>query len=549
MEKDKGINYFLIAWIIFITALYLSNFSYGASGDDSPGYIFSAYKIKETGSSIYQDEIAKVFIDNELKPEVAKPHWYYDLLNEKGFMAPMFPIGYPIIMATFSQIFGEVGYYLVNPIISIIFLISFYCLLREIALFGKLANLFALVTVIFISINESFWLFTIYQPMRDNTPFLFMSLALLVFYHAIKSDKLVLYGLGGLFLGYAVNIRFETIILVIPLASLYLYSKKEHFSTKKSFFVSVFFAIFLLVSTSMSIIEIKNTNMLSYHSKYKSVDSLTNGGSTNSNQLDKILPSGLSLNNLFNNQGKYMAGEGSFIVYLNIILFEIFGYYFIPFLIVGSIFLFINSRSAFLLFSLWALVIFLFYSMWVNPYYRYIILAAPPLAVLYTSSFIGLFKYVKNEKTKIVALLILLIFTMINYTPSLLVMEDYLEGKRPIPSPKSVTYQDFEKVSSFDLQPHYDVIITAGSTGDMIGFLEAHTGVKFIYLGGVENPFDYIQTLIENGYRVGLWSNLYDKKERDFQIFIESRYNTQHMSSIKFKTLGAVEIYSIYQRS
>jgi Dolichyl-phosphate-mannose-protein mannosyltransferase len=523
-----NVDKLLILWLIFIAFLYFSNMSYGALGDDSPGYIFMASKIVETGSSTYQDEIVHLFLENGLNARLALPHSGYNILNDDGLVGSVSAEGYPRIMAFFYIIFGPIGFYIVNPLLSVLFLMSFYCLLKELFPFRESRTIFAFVCTFILSINGFFWTLSTYQPMTDTTPLLFICLSMLLFIKSFRIEKsgMLLIGLSGLLFGWGLCIRYANVVLLLPFFAFFIYSERRKLMSLSNIRLITIFTICILFASSVAIMNIHENKTLQYHSQWS--DDST------------IKPSGLSLENIYNNQGKFKPGVGSFFIYKDVIMNKIFAPNILFFLIIGCLFLLVHSKISFIFITLWMFAIVSLYLMWVNPYWRYIAPAIPAFIVLYVSALFAIPKLMVNKRIRILSITILVILVVIGNMGSIARTDKIIFGNPSLPSDKSVSYGDFQNVMSID--NNFDAFVTMGKSNTMIGFLRTYLGTPFIIVSKGDTHINEIDILLKNGYKVGLW---YDGSDSKTFGIIKSNYNLTEYSINVYDTMGTIKIYSI----
>ena len=190
--KNKHFKISLIIFIIAIlgfTVFYFSNHTYGALGDDSPGYIFMASRYFNGESPIFKDKLISQLSEkydygnNDYdKDEIdfALPHFSYKLISPEGKIAPKSPTGFPYLMALSGKIFGEKGFYYVNPLCGILILIGLYLLVLELFKQKDYRYWVALASVIILGLANQFWSYVMMEPLREIPSLAFIIFSLLV---------------------------------------------------------------------------------------------------------------------------------------------------------------------------------------------------------------------------------------------------------------------------------------------------------------------------------------------------------------------------------
>ena len=109
----------------------LPNRSFGASGDDSVGYILAAENLAD-GRVIYQDAAYRA-VRMELGHEIAASFLpsHYVPVGEDGRVVSKYPIGFPSFLAAARFVFGHGGYSLVGPLMGAVAVAGVFLLCME----------------------------------------------------------------------------------------------------------------------------------------------------------------------------------------------------------------------------------------------------------------------------------------------------------------------------------------------------------------------------------------------------------------------------------
>jgi hypothetical protein len=186
-----------------------SRAAYAVGGSDSAGYAHIA-------RSILKGEIVRRVTGPDL---LGLPNDFdnifmpvsYDPGPRPGTMSPMYPIGFPMLMATGALIAGwERGPFLVTPLVGLLSLLLIYLVGLELGL----PRVFSMAGAIMLAASPTFIHYST-QPMSDAVA-MFWSLAAIL--AALRSRKLDGWALlAGAAFGMAFLTRPSSILLLIPL--------------------------------------------------------------------------------------------------------------------------------------------------------------------------------------------------------------------------------------------------------------------------------------------------------------------------------------------
>ncbi len=543
---NKKINIVaFILLIIVILFLYIGGHTFGALGDDSPGYIFMASKYFNGSSPIFVDQTVSDIIDilgrdridqliADQEMDFLLPHFNYKLLSYSGKIAPEVALGFPFAMNLMGKIFSsDVYFYLLNPLVAVGSLIILYFIVLEILFRYKYMYLIALTSVFLLAFFNYFWSLSLGEPITEIITLFFLLTSLLIFIKWINKDKYYYLALFALFFGVAMNFRITSVIFIPAYIGAYFLVKKK-IKTKFKFIV-IYALIFILIVSSVYLFTIDNN----FNSKNEISSTFGQSITANADHTQ-----GLSLVNLYNNQGKYRAGEGGIMVYYDFIKsISPLGISFI--LILTSLIYFSIKDRKLLYFSiLWILPTYLFFSMWVNPYGRYIFNLVPALAILLAFALVLYFRFInslefnKYIKTLIVFLTIILI--IISFYPN--INNSILSAtSKAVPTDRSVTKNDLMQIKDIHLDGTKPVIVFLDNTIQYAAFIEAHTKIRSLK----QFPDDLFDELIngmkDKGYEIYFW---YDKTS-DYDLYqITSTYHIEEVNDFQFE-FGDIILYKI----
>ncbi len=384
----------ITALVVFFGALYFNDRAWGTWGDDSAGYIYLAGRMIQGQPLVYQDPLAKLglefFGDEKLARWLTPTH--HEFINQQGWLASKYPVGASMLLAGAAWLAGDsAGFYFVIPALAVLNLVLTYLL--AVTLFAKhrWRHLIGLVSALLLGFSNLYYTYALSQPMREipSTAFLlttFLTLAMAV--RALKHRQQRRWQAVGWLvvsaaaMGMAFNIR-ETSLVVLPAALAYAISALWHKNytwrtnlRKVMPYIAAFFVVFVLAA----IPTINNSISISAEKEvFKKRDRSEIVLLSNINHIQTI-----SVKNLFANDGKFRPGKGSLPHYWQIMQKATPLPYFLVLVLVGLVYLWRESRPTAALLFLWPLAILTIFSLWINPYSRYILPLFPALMLVGT---------------------------------------------------------------------------------------------------------------------------------------------------------------------
>ena len=361
---------------------FLFSHAWGAWGDDSPGYIYTAGQIANGEELVVQDELVQRglerFEDEKLVRWLAPTH--HEIISPDGWIASKYPIGLSWIMAQVAKLFSIESMYVVVPVLAVATVVMTYWLaIVWIPDAPTTRRVVGIVAALSVGLASLFSAYAVAQPMRDIPALAFMTAAVLgmgVYFKIRVGHKWLSFGLllvsGGL-LGMAMNIRETAVLLLVPLLAVLVWEYRSHW---KQLLASV--GMLLLGTVLVFSLSIWNSIQITEHKQNFRQKDVTNIAITSN--IDHI--QSLSFENIYNNQGKFKPGVGGANQYWQVM--QSFSAWppFIIMAIAGLAVLLWKHRREGIVFGFWVGSMFLLFSMWINPYPRYILSIVVPVALL-----------------------------------------------------------------------------------------------------------------------------------------------------------------------
>lgn len=466
--------------------LFFQGRAFGAWGDDSPGYIYQATLLYANKPVVYYSELADVAFDYFEKPGDVRfvlPR-HHRPLNRDGMIASKYPLGAGILMAGLGNIFqSESAFYLLVPLsttaaLGLIFILT-YLILDKYKVSVRVLS--ASLAAILLGVSNLFYEYAFSQPMRDIPSLVFILGAFVLLVIAKKYRKVMwpLILVAGLSYGMSLNIR-HTGIVVAPAFVIFLLSffpKITREIWRPIVKMAVGFFLFVGVALIPTFI---NSYQISQHKISFETDTSEVVIASNVDHLES-----LGLENLFDNQGKFRPGEGALPHYWKILNRFSTLPLLMVFVLIGIISLAKKDKSATISF-LWAgASIFGLFSLWINPYSRYILPTFPFVALFAGLGIVvGLGYWLKvapNSKTKAVGIVLAVGTIFFLLSPSLdRIVEDFREP--PLVN-KALSREDFSTLKKIPgiLNSNNPFLIMTGNwmfgLGEMI---EGHDGIPHL---------------------------------------------------------------------
>ncbi|MFC1598233.1 hypothetical protein ACFL2M_01735 [Patescibacteria group bacterium] len=559
---------FIVALVLGFSVLYFDDHSWGTWGDDSAGYVFLAGRMLAGEPLVYYDELAaaglEFFGDEKLARWLTPTH--HQFINTQGVIASKYPVGAPLLLLAGAKLYGSgAGFYLVTPVLAVLNLVLVYILALLLFPRQKFRHLIGFLSAISLGVSSLYYDYAIAQPMREIPSICFillLAIFLILGVRQVKSGEKKhrwlaygLFALSGLACGMAFNIR-ETAVLVVPgaivFAMMVLWQKEVKIWTniKKMLPYALTFllaAIIAITPTIQNSINISKDKEVFKARDTSEVVVLSNIGHVES----------LSLQNIFDNQGKFRPGKGSLPHYWNIMQKSTPLPYFLVLVLVGIFYLWKESKPKTLFLVLWAFGVLTIFSLWVNPYSRYILPLFPPLILI---GVYGLFALVQRflpavfkQKKIVTALAVVIAGAFIaGYQPIFASINENLITD--VYRFKAISQNDLNTVIQIgeDLQAYEKpVLMFAGDWQYGISeTMQAHTGLKTVRFP-FEQRFEFDEEQVDaffeqmkaDGYTLFVWSDV--TASADFFEWFAQQEVTE-VSQHEFSFEPAVTIHKVW---
>ncbi len=557
----KKTGYLSLIFLIIISLsfgyLYLVQHAWGTWGDDSAGYIYLWGRLAQGQPLVWQESLTvqalDFFADEKLARWTAPTH--HQIISPTGYLASKYPIGLSLLMYWASSLFNsDLAIYFVQPILAVGCLLLTYLLAHQI--FSSLqikfpwAALLSLLAAVVLGLSELYYSYAVAQPMRD-IPAIFFLLAgylFLFLYLNLKqqSRRIFLFILAVLFLGFSFNIRETSLIIALPASLLLLTAKRSKKEWGKLILISVItFAVAIIPSIYNSALITK------YKQKFKPKD-LTSIALTSN--LDHL--SSFSLQNIFNNQGKFRPGRGGLPYYWQIIQESTPALFFIALAFLGLLYLFKKNKWLAGSLLLWVISYLALFSLWINPYSRYILPIFPILAILGVYGLYCLIYYLLpqffSSKKQIISLSAIIVLAfLISYWPTLITIKDNIANQVNIY--KAISQEDLNTLKDLGGQiagPTDLLLFTGDWEYGLSETLAAHTGVQAVRFPleqkkitfNSEQVHQFLdQVLAQRPIYLWLDSTTNEQSNQFFQ----ANYNLEPLYNYSFTFEPAVQIYAI----
>lgn len=197
--------------VLIIVRVHSTNI---VGGSDSYGYISASLRLSQ--GKIWQPE--RVFSLFGLDEDSRISHPLGE--KEKGSLGtvPSYPLGYPLLMALFICVFSLEGAFWVTPLLSAGTVVLTYLLGR--AFFGRIGGVFA-AALVFVLPN---FMWSSFQPLSD-IPATFFTVFVLFVMVGLR-PRTWTDVLAGVVAGYAVWIRPNMMLLILPIVTWLLFHRQ-----------------------------------------------------------------------------------------------------------------------------------------------------------------------------------------------------------------------------------------------------------------------------------------------------------------------------------
>ncbi len=418
--------------------MYLTNHAWGSWGDDSPGYIYTAGQFLHGEELVSQDPLVQAafsaFEDEPLARFVAPTH--HEIISPDGWIASRYPIGLGFLLYLTAEVSGsdELMYVLV-PILAVgVVLLTYVLALLMICTTPALQRVIGIMSAVTVGMANLYANYAVSQPMREIPSMFFFMLAFVGIILGLRKWKYRWIGISillgaGLAYGYSINIRETSGILLLPIVIWFFYGIKKKEWKARAKLLGVFF-IGLVLAASLSI---WNSAAITEHKeKFRAKDISSIAITSNFDHVQS-----LSIQNLYNNQGKFRPGVGGVNQYWGVM--QQFSDW-PPLLLaalLGLLFLWKQDRKQAYLLGSWFAVIFILFSAWINPYARYILPLLPAIAISAAFGMVATLVYIRKKLElsrmtwSLIALVIVISF-FVSQQPSLAKRQEHIQGQQQV---------------------------------------------------------------------------------------------------------------------
>lgn len=493
MKELKKYFPILLGLIIstFFALVYLHNHAFGAWGDDSPGYIAMTGRLVQGQPLVYQDTLAQqglnVFEDERLARWLRPVH--YEFINPDGWMAPRYPIGIAFILSIGAIMTRNLaGMYLVVPLLAAINVGLLFWLTALVTHFSRYRWLLAVVSAWALGITTLYYELALSQPMREIPTLTFIliaTLALIYWQKRLATNTVKktwwLLVISAIALGIAMNIR-ETATVLLPSIMIYISAtvraKKYHAILRSLGLYLATIVIALLPTIYMAI------RLDTLQAPFKRRDVTLPAVVPNIDHITSI-----GLRNMFNDYGKFRPGHGALPHYWSVMSDITPMPWFLFFALLGGVLLWQYAKKETWLLVSWLLSILFMFSIWINPYSRYIIPLFPTVIILGCFGVVQLLdlllSYLPLKKFQFFIVTgIIVIGSVVLYQPAFAKLRHHFTADTYYS--KSISHRDLNSLIALGEQLKKDspapLLIFTGSHHGLPEVFTTHTNIRTVTL-------------------------------------------------------------------
>lgn len=479
--------------------------AYGAYGDDSPGYIYTAHQLINGEALVQQDALvqdALAWFSYEPWARFVAPA-HHEIISPEGWIASRYPIGLSVLMAGAAWLAGDpLAMYLVVPWLAVVVVLATYLgavwLLPVSAPWKRVLGIGSAFVVLGSTL---FFTYSVAQPMREIPALAFFLVAAFL---TIKTKRWYWLVIAGMAFGYSVAIRETNAILLIPLLLYGLRGKWIAFGVGAILIYLPFLWYAGQITQHKEVFREKDITSIAITSNIDHIRSF-------------------QLSNLWDNQGKFKPGVGGINQYWSVIRQFSPWPPFLLCILIGLIYLWKHHRPLFRLLVSWTAVVIVLFAAWINPYPRYILPILPVLAWLSMLGALTSWQWLRCQlrlqRWASLAVIGLLAVSFIAiYQPVFANRQEYV--RTGLPQDRELTNEDLVTIqAATDLilthsvsagQP--PILLMLGETkGGLAETIMSHTNVRVIRFPNKdkEQPpedqwLDYVRHLDET-YALYLW--------------------------------------------
>lgn len=554
------------------SVVYFDDHAWGTWGDDSAGYIFLAGLLYQGEPLVYNDELAtaglEYFEDEKLARWLTPTH--HQFINPRGTIASKYPIGASLVMVAAARILGtDNAFYFVTPALAVANIILVYILGLLLFSHSRHRHIIGTLAAVFMGVANLYYNYAIAQPMREIPSMFFMLLAVVFTLLAVQFSPLtrsiqkrrwaLLWAVvAGLSFGMALNIRETTAVILPGLVVYVVWSLWQKRSTFKKNLQNIFpYVVAFVVAVCFAVLPTIFNSIAISHEKeaFKAND-------TNSALLSNINHvQSLSVTNIFSSEGKFSPDSGSLPHYIDVLSNSSPVPYFLLLVLLGVFYMWRTSkesRKKGALLVLWALGVLGIFSMWINPYARYILPMYPAIMLLGAYGITALLedllpKILKRKYVHVIAGILVVATFIVGYVP--VAQKVQLQLQEDVYLFKAISQNDLEQLRSMARTIESEstkepVLLFSGEwqygTSET---LQAHTGLKTVRFP-LEQRFDF------NTQKVYAFIDSELVANRDLYVWIDEtasdeaftwleRYNTELMQEYDYTFQDRVQLYRV----
>ncbi len=462
--------FFLVCIIVSSVWAFGDHLAFGATGDDSPGYIYLGSLIARGQPIVWHDALGKqaldFFGDYRIASWVLPTH--HEFIHPDGIIASKYPVGASLLLALgafLSLHLGDgstLGMYVVQPVLGgLVVLLTYLFAVIALPRLPLARHGVGLVAAGMLATTDIFYDTVISYPMRELPSMVFLLLSAIVYIPTIRvisrsraqGTPVLTWGYAGLLLfgvlfGFACTVR-ETSIVILPAYIVYgvaltwsgSASVKALLAYVKKQWVIIACVLLGCIIGVLPIVW-DSVQISTQNEPFKERDTGSVVLLSNMNHLQTV-----SLKNMFESTGRYRPANGSLGQYWNV-LSDVSSIPFLPvlvFVMTAGAFWFGNreERAVAALWGLWFAGTLTMFALWINPYSRYILPLLPPYFLLFATGFVlsvqGLYKQASVQFQCALLMLGLLVVVGSLVEPLRLMKIDHAVDEYPS---RTITYND-----------------------------------------------------------------------------------------------------------
>ena len=558
--------------------LYFNDHAYGAWGDDSPGYLYLAGRLLQGEPLVYQDELVQMGIEHFGDERLAR--WltptHHEIISPDGWLASIYPVGLSYVMYWTASITGDdLSLYSVVPALAALNLVLVFLICQLLFRFIKIKKwvwVYAIFAALTVGLAPLYFDYAISQPMREIPSLFFILLSVYLFLLAFKFNTkkywfMALLIISVLSLGFSLNIRHTGIAFLpayICLFALFWDKNKSRKVNIHQFFrLFLIFAVLIIIPLSFTIIN--SVEISKNKEKFRKKDISQVAVVSNIDHVTSLNPI-----NMFDNQGKFKPGKGGLEHYWEIMSKMSWIPYFMILVILGVIFIWRKNKFLSSFLALWVLGFLALFSMWINPYSRYIIVVFPALAILGSFGLYWLFMNLipslfKSKRIGHIINALIILSIIFIYSPAYAEIKENLTTD--ILKNKAISQTDLlnlieigDKINQDNSSNPAVLIFSGRYQYGLSETLETHTGVKTIrmpleqekFIFNEEKVKQYLDQLLKENTKLYFWQD--NGTHAQSNDFLNNNYKLNEYKAIELEFPDSevpviVKVYELTQKN